>query len=89
MKLDLSNIVTCLKRACQMVKGVENADLLICIGNTGCGKSTLLASLIHGPKSMMEEVIQSEIPGKSKTKKSTVITCSAPDNVFTIGHSNS
>ena len=48
MQLSLKNIKETLEKASRLVKGVENADLLVCIGNTGCGKSTLLASLIYG-----------------------------------------
>ena len=78
MKLTLSNIIDTLEKACRLVKGVEDADLLICIGNTGSGKSTLLASLIYGPEKMVVETIEKKVKSnpnstKEKTMKKTVI----------------
>ena len=31
---------------------VDNADIVLAVGNTGCGKSTMLSSLLDGASSM-------------------------------------
>ena len=58
MKLTLPNIIDILERATLMVRDAEDADLLMCIGNTGSGKSTLLAALIYGPDMMQVKTVE-------------------------------
>lgn len=92
LKLTLKNIVDSVERACHMVKGVKDQNLLICIGNTGCGKSTLLAALIYGTSKMKIQTIEKEVsvPTNKKVKKvkQFVIQCIDDSNVFKIGHSS-
>jgi len=89
LTISLPNIIATLERACLSVQGAEDADLLICIGNTGSGKSTLLASLIYGVDQMRVETKERTVGKSKRTTTYQVIECAVPDNVFKIGHSSS
>ena len=90
---NLANLHTILEPVFKSIREVDNADLVVCLGDTGCGKSSLLSAIVHGPDKMILKTLEKEIRikrGKSiKTKiiKNEVIDCKEPDNIFKIGHS--
>lgn len=58
-KLTLKNLTKYLRAAMNGLQQIEKADdLILAIGNTGCGKSTMIISLLYGPESLEEKVIE-------------------------------
>lgn len=48
LQLNLFNLIMCLKVAFKGLQIVQNADIVLAIGNTGAGKSTMLTALVFG-----------------------------------------
>ena len=60
----------------------------MCLGYTGSGKSTLFSYLVFGPTGVKEDIITYFIgPNQSKEKKRKVVSNSAANTIFKIGHS--
>ena len=74
MALSLDNMCLILEQAFKTLVDIDNANLILAVGNTGCGKSTMMTSLMFGTEALeIKKVSQTiEVPlvgGGVKTKK--------------------
>ena len=64
MALSLDNMCLILEQAFKTLMNIDNANLILAIGNTGCGKSTMMTSLMFGSDALeIKKVTQTiEVP---------------------------
>lgn len=88
MPHQLFEIVSILNAAQTNLDNINEADLVIVLGNTGCGKSTMLNSLLLGPDFLEERdvKVQVNVNGKTKFKKQKRIEQKCEIMTMTIGH---
>ena len=61
VNVSLTSIVSALRHAFAQFELVDDADIVLAVGNTGCGKSTMLSSLVDGPDSLQLQTLREEL----------------------------
>lgn len=95
MPMTLDNMVLVLEQAYRTLQHINDANLILAVGNTGCGKSTMMTSLMFGSDALEvkkgKKEIEVPIAGGGTKKKNVNTWCidqKVDQGVFHIGHSN-